>query len=109
LQTKLGGRETAAIKGSKKPALNEQKGPSRLKRDLMLFWGMHTTGRFDEKTICYALDYDLRQLEKELSLLVDTGIVEKETENGASLYWLTLNENKRRCIVEWASPGHSGR
>ena len=100
---------TATIKGSRKPAPNEQRGQSRLKRDMMYFWGMHSTGKFDQRTISYALDYELADVEKELQALVDAAIVEKEVENGVNLYWLTLNEAKRSCIVEWASPGHSGR
>ena len=75
----------------------------------MFFWGMHSKGRFDERTICYALDHELLDVDRELQVLVDAGIVEKEVENGVGLYWLTMNEAKRRSIVEWASPGHSGR
>ncbi len=75
----------------------------------MYFWGMHCTGKFDERTISYALDHELADVDKELQALVDAAIVEKEVENGVNLFWLTLNEAKRSCIVEWASPGHSGR
>jgi hypothetical protein len=101
--------KTAAIKGSRKPARNEQRGQNRLKRDLMFFWGMHSVGKFDERTISYALDYGLPDVQKELQVLVESGVVEKEVENGVSVYCLTMNEAKRRSIVEWASPGHSGR
>lgn len=76
---------------------------------MMFFWGAHTAGRFDERTICYAIDHGVSEVRKELQALVDTGFVEKECENGTELYYLTANESKRRCIVEWASPGHSGR
>ena len=75
----------------------------------MFFWGMHSAGKFDERTISYALDYELPDVQRELQVLVESGIVEKEAENGVGLYWLTMNEAKRRSIVEWASPGHSGR
>ncbi len=75
----------------------------------MFFWGLHSAGRFDEPTICYALDYDRPSVCKELDALVAAGIIEKEIDNGKAYYWLTMNEAKRRSIVEWASPGHSGR
>jgi predicted transcriptional regulator len=75
----------------------------------MFFWGLHANGRFDESTICYALDNDISTVGKELQNLVDAGIIEREVDNGVTSYYLTLNEGKRRSIVEWASPGHSGR
>jgi predicted transcriptional regulator len=75
----------------------------------MFFWGLHANGRFDESTICYALDDDASVVNKELQDLVNAGIIEKDTDSGVPSYYLTLNEGKRRLIVEWASPGHSGR
>jgi hypothetical protein len=81
--------------------------PNRLKRDLMLFWGLHHNGKFDERTIGYALDYDTLDIERELQALVESGIIDKNIEEGVTLYSLTLDEEKRRPIVEWARPGHS--
>jgi|WetSurMetagenome_2_1015567.scaffolds.fasta_scaffold584771_2 predicted transcriptional regulator len=75
----------------------------------MFFWGLHANGRFDDSTICYALDNDISVVGKELQNLVDAGIIEKEVDNGVNSYYLTFNEAKRRLIVEWASPGHTGR
>jgi DNA-binding IclR family transcriptional regulator len=76
---------------------------------MMFFWGSHPSGRFDEQTICYALDHGASEVRRELQALVDTGFVERGLENGTELYRLTANEFKRSCIVEWASPGHPGR
>jgi predicted transcriptional regulator len=75
----------------------------------MFFWGLHANGRFDEKTICYAVDSDMSTLDRELQSLVNNGFIEKEETNGVVCYHLTRNEGKRRSIVEWASPGHNGR
>ena len=75
----------------------------------MFFWGAHSSGKFDEQTICYALDHGAAEVRKELLALADAGIVEKGMEHGTEIYCLTANESKRGCIVEWASPGHSGR
>ena len=101
--------KTASIEGSRRPALNGQGEQNQLKRDLMFFWGMHSAGKFDERTISYALDCELPDVQRELQVLLESGILEKEAEDGVNLYRLTMNEAKRRCIVEWASPGHSGR
>ena len=98
-----------AEKGFKKSGMDGESGTNRLKRDLMFFWGLHSNGRFDEPTICYALDRDVAAVGKELQALLNAGIVEKEVDQGVALYFLTANEGKRRPIVEWASPGHSGR
>jgi hypothetical protein len=73
----------------------------------MLFWGTHSTGKFDEKTIGYALDYDIESVRKELQSLINAGVVEKEGANGSALYFLTSNEAKRGCIIEATRPGHS--
>ena len=75
----------------------------------MFFWGSHANGKFDEATICYAIDRNISVLGKELQALVDTGIIEKEVDKGVNCYYLTLNQGKRQSIIEWASPGHSRR
>jgi hypothetical protein len=67
---------------------------------------MHPNGKFDRATICYALDYNSLDFDRELEALVQTGLVDIEIQGGVPLYSLTTNEEKRRPIVEWASPGH---
>jgi DNA-binding transcriptional ArsR family regulator len=69
---------------------------------------MHCHGRFDTPTICYALDSAAKDVEHELALLADAGIVDRELRDGVVLYSLTKNEDKRRAIVERVSPGHPG-
>lgn len=91
------------------PEQNGKSGANRLKRDLMFFWGTHANSRFDEQTICYAVDGDPNTLNRELQALVNAGFIEREVNDGVISYCLTLNEGKRRAIMEWASPGHNGR
>jgi DNA-binding transcriptional ArsR family regulator len=74
---------------------------------MMIFWGVHCHGRFDMPTICYALDSGSEDVEHELRSLADLGIVNREVEDGVTLYSLTRNEDKRRAIVERVSPGHT--
>ncbi len=88
---------------------NEKRGTNHLRRDLMLFWGTHATGRFNESTIGYALDSSDKDVKRELESLVEIGIVERESDNGATLYRLTKKEPRRSCIIEAARPGHSLR
>jgi hypothetical protein len=73
----------------------------------MLFWGLHYSGKFDERTISYALDYNISDVEKELLTLIETGIIDKYDGEGVALYSLTLDEEKRRPIIEWARPRHA--
>jgi len=75
----------------------------------MFFWGLHPNGKFDVATIRYAVEGDIIAITKELESLVEAGIIEKETENGIACYYLTPNEVKRKSIIEWAGPGHTGR
>ncbi len=73
----------------------------------MLFWGLHCNSKFNESTIGYALDYNTLDVERELESLVEAGIIDKDIEEGVTLYCLTLDEEKRRPIIAWARPGHS--
>jgi len=75
----------------------------------MLFWGLHYNSKFDERTIGYALDYGTPDIKRELEALVKAGIIDRVIEEGVALYCLTLDEGKRRPIIEWARPGHAGR
>jgi|APIni6443716594_1056825.scaffolds.fasta_scaffold1083725_1 predicted transcriptional regulator len=75
----------------------------------MFFWGLHPNGKFDVATIRYAVEGDISAITKELVSLVEAEVIEKEVENGVAYYYLTLNEAKRKSIIEWAGPGHTGR
>jgi predicted transcriptional regulator len=73
----------------------------------LLFWGLHNTGKFDERTIGYALDYDIADIKRELQVLAEAGTIDKYEEGGVTLYSLTQDETRRRPIIEWAKPGHT--
>ena len=73
----------------------------------MLFWGLHYSGKFDERIISYALDYDIRDIKRELPSSVKSGIIDKFEEEGIALYSLTLDEMKRHPIIDWARPGRT--
>ncbi len=75
----------------------------------MFFWGLHPNGKFDVATIRYAVDGDIITITNALESLLEAGVIEKETEDGVAYFHLTLNEVKRKSIIEWAGPGHSGR
>jgi hypothetical protein len=101
--------DNTATKRFGKAETNEKGGQNPLKRDLMFFWGLHSTGKFDERTISYALDYAENELGRELQALVIAGVVDKGIEDGVAKYSLTQNESRRSCIIEAARPGHSPR
>ncbi len=81
----------------------QKQGDNRVKRGLLLFWGMHPSAKFDGKGICYALDYSKLDTERALSTMVEEGLLGKHTSNGVILYSLTTDEEKRRPILELAS------
>ena len=84
-----------------------ERGTDRVKRELLLFWGTHSNARFDWPTICYALEGNGVELERALSGLVASGLVDVCVQNGQTFYSLTTNEERRRPIVELATPGHN--
>ena len=73
-----------------------------VKRELLLFWGMHPNAKFSKSIIIYILDCNKRELETVLQAMVEAGLVETHIQNGVALYSLTTNEERRRPILEFA-------
>lgn len=81
----------------------QEHGDSRVKRELLLFWGMHPNARFDRRAICYALDCNKLEAEKALRAMVGEGLLEERTGNGVALYLLTTDDERRRSVLELAA------
>ena len=81
----------------------EEHGNSRVKRELLDFWGRHPNAKFSRHAICFALDCGKLEANKALRALVDAGLVDNHTNNGLTLYSLTENEEKRRLVLELAA------
>lgn len=80
-------------------------GDNRVKRELLLFWGMHPNARFDRKTTCYALDCSKLDAEGTLRAMVEEGLLDTHIYNGVTLYSLTTNEDRRRPLLALAALG----
>jgi len=80
----------------------EEHGNSRVKRELLAFWGRHPNAKFSRYAICFALDCGKLEANSALRALVDAGLVDNHTNNGLTLYSLTENEEKRRLVLELA-------
>jgi len=83
----------------------QKHGNDRVKRKLLIFWGMHPNTRFDSKAISYTLDCFKLDVERALEAMVTEGLVDGYTSNGISLYSLTKNEDSRQPILELANLG----
>jgi len=83
----------------------EEHGDNRVKRELIAFWGRHPNAKFSRRVICYALDWNKLEADRALRALVDAGVVDTHKHNGLTLYSLTMNEEKRRPVVELAALG----
>jgi len=81
----------------------QEYGDSRVKRELLLFWGMHPNARFDRRAICYALDCNKLEAEKALRSMVDEGLLLEARSNGLTLYQLTANDERRHSVLELAA------
>ena len=81
----------------------QEHGNNRVKRELLLFWGMHPQARFDRRAVCYALDCNRLEAEIALGAMVDEGLLDKDASNGVVLYLLTTNEARRRAVLELAA------
>jgi hypothetical protein len=80
-------------------------GNNWVKRELLLFWGLHPNAKFNRLAICYAVD--CRQLYAKVALrdMVEAGLVDIYVNNGETLYSLTQNELRRRPVLELAALG----
>lgn len=83
----------------------EKHSDNRVKRELLLFWGMHPNARFDRKAICYALDCSKLDTEGALRAMVEEGLLDKCISNDVTLYSLTKNEERRRPVLKLAAFG----
>ncbi len=83
----------------------EEHGDNRVKRELLLFWGMHPNARFDRKVICYALDYSKLDTEGALRAMVEEELLDKHICNGVTLYSLTRNEERRQQLLALSTFG----
>lgn len=78
-----------------------------MKNDLLLFWGMHPNAKFAMATICHALDCSKLDVERVLEALTKAGLLDTEVHNDVTLFSLSMDEERRRLIMEYAAPGHS--
>ena len=83
----------------------EEHGNDRIKRGLLLFWGMHPNARFDTRTICCAVDCHKLDAERALKAMEENGLVDKYMHNGVTLYSLSTNQERRRPVLELAALG----
>ena len=83
----------------------EEHGNNRIKRELILFWGMHPNARFNREVICYALDYHKLEMEIALKALAKEGLLDKHIYNGITLYSLTTDQEIRRPVLELTTLG----
>ncbi len=81
----------------------QEHGDSWVKREMLLFWGMHPNARFDRRAVHYALDYSRMETERALRTMVEEGLVDKNICNGVTLYSLTAEEERRRVVLELAA------
>ncbi|MBE0479833.1 MAG: hypothetical protein IBX68_02520 [Dehalococcoidia bacterium] len=76
-----------------------------LRMELLAFWSRHPNTRFTEAAIRCALDCSKQEMLKALASLVDAGIVERHRQNELVCYSLTMEETKRRSVLELAGKG----
>jgi hypothetical protein len=83
-------------------------GNNRVKRELLLFWGMHPRAKFNKFTICYAIDSSKLDMTRALKDMIAEGLVETHAGNIEPLYSLTTDEERRRPVLELAAIGWDG-
>jgi hypothetical protein len=83
----------------------KEHGNNWVKRELLLFWGMHPNTKYDRNVICYALDCSKLDAESALSYMVEEGLLDNRISNGVTLYSLTTNEDRRRPLLALAILG----
>jgi hypothetical protein len=78
---------------------------NRVKRELLLFWGMHPNARFNRFAIGYAVGSSKLDMKIALRDMAEAGLLDTHICNGETLYSFTKNEEKRRSVLELASLG----
>ncbi|MDH5770764.1 MAG: hypothetical protein OEZ25_05710 [Candidatus Bathyarchaeota archaeon] len=77
----------------------EEHGDSRVKRQLLVFWGRHPRAKFEENAICYTLNRNRSDIDRALRAQVKAGLVDTYMYKNVTLYSLTTNEERRRLVV----------
>jgi hypothetical protein len=80
-------------------------GSNWVKRELLLFWGLHPNAKFNRFAICYAVDGSRLYTKIALRDMVEAGLVDTHVNNGEILYSLTRNDARRRPVIELAALG----
>lgn len=83
----------------------EKHGNNQVKRELLLFWGMHPNAKFSRLAICCATDSNKLDVKTALGAMVEEGLLDAHIHNGVTLYSLTTNDEKRRPLLELATLG----
>lgn len=87
--------------------LSQENGDNRVKKELLLFWGMHPNAELARSTICYALDCSKLDVERALKALAKAGLVDTDVHKDVTFFSLSTDEERRRLVVECAAPGHN--
>jgi len=83
----------------------EEYAGDRLKMELLAFWGRHPNARFSRGAISCALDCKKLNIDRALKDMVEVGLVDIYNCNGVPFYSLTVNEERRRPVMELACLG----
>ena len=83
--------------------LLKEHGNNRVKRELLLFWGLHPSARFESKAIMYALECNRLDTERALGTMVEEGLIDRSIYNGVTLYSLTTHGEIRQPVLELAN------
>jgi len=91
---------TSALTEQKLSCFLAKHGNNRARRGLLLFWSRYPSAKFSKPVIYSAVNYPKHDVEKALKDMVEEGIVVSSIQNKVTLYSLTLNEERRRKIIE---------
>jgi len=80
-------------------------GNSRVKRQLLLFWGMHPKAKFSMLALRCAVDCSRLDMKMALRSMIEEGLLDTHIYNDVPLYSLTRNEERRRPVLELAALG----
>lgn len=80
-------------------------GNSRVKRQLLLFWGMHHKAKFSMLALRCAVECSRLDMKMALRSMIEEGLLDTHIYNDVPLYSLTRNEERRRPVLELAALG----
>jgi hypothetical protein len=87
----------------------EEHGNSRVKRQLLLFWGMHPNAKFSMLALRCAVECSKLDMKMALRSMIEVGLLDTHIYNDVPLYSLSRNEEKRRPVLELAALGWNQR